>query len=106
MTERIQKILSARGVASRRQAEDMIRAGKVTCNGKICVIGDTADPETDEIMVEGHPLPALGVKDSTPILPKLETVKLPPESLSGLIAPSRHSAANVLTALEISRRLI
>lgn len=60
MTERIQKILSARGVASRRQAEEMIRAGKVTCNGKICVIGDTADPETDEIMVEGQPLPALG----------------------------------------------
>lgn len=60
MTERIQKILSARGVASRRQAEEMIRAGKVTCNGKVCVIGDTADPETDEIMVEGQPLPIPG----------------------------------------------
>ncbi len=60
MTERIQKILSARGVASRRQAEEMIRAGKVTCNGKVCAIGDVADPETDEILVEGIPLPTPG----------------------------------------------
>ena len=60
MTERIQKILSARGVASRRQAEELIRAGKVTCNGKVCAIGDVADPETDEIMVEGKPLPPSG----------------------------------------------
>ena len=60
MTERIQKILSARGVASRRQAEEMIRAGKVTCNGKVCTIGDTADPETDEILVDGVLLPPPG----------------------------------------------
>ena len=60
MTERIQKILSARGVASRRQAEEMILAGKVTCNGKVCVLGDVADPETDEITVEGKPLPPSG----------------------------------------------
>lgn len=57
MAERIQKILSARGVASRRKAEEMIRAGMVTVNGIPAALGDTADPETDEILVEGKPLP-------------------------------------------------
>ncbi len=58
MVERIQKILSARGIASRRKAEEMIQAGRVSCNGKTCVLGDTADPETDEIAVDGAALPA------------------------------------------------
>ena len=57
MAERIQKILSARGVASRRKTEEMIRAGLVTVNGIPAALGDTADPETDEILVEGKPLP-------------------------------------------------
>ena len=60
MTERIQKILSARGVASRRKAEEMILAGRVSCNGKICVLGDAADPEVDEIIIDGKPLPKEG----------------------------------------------
>lgn len=58
MTERLQKILSARGVASRRKAEELIAAGRVACNGRVCQIGDSADPETDEITVDGNPLPA------------------------------------------------
>ena len=53
MTERLQKILSARGVASRRKAEEMIRNGLVTVNGFPAKLGDTANPETDEILVEG-----------------------------------------------------
>ena len=57
MPERLQKILSARGVASRRKAEEMIQNGLVTVNGLTAVIGDTADPETDEILVGGKPLP-------------------------------------------------
>lgn len=60
MTERIQKILSARGVASRRQAEEMILAGRIICNGKICVLGDVADPDRDEILVDGVLLPPPG----------------------------------------------
>ena len=58
--ERIQKILSQRGVASRRQAEQMILAGRVTCNGQLCSLGQTADPDVDEIMVDGKPLPSAG----------------------------------------------
>ncbi len=60
MTERIQKILSARGVASRRQAEEMIQSGRVTCNGKVCRLGDTADPESDVLLVDGAPIPTPG----------------------------------------------
>ena len=58
MKERLQKILSARGIASRRKAEEMIRDGLVTINGIPAVIGDAADPESDEILVNGKPLPS------------------------------------------------
>ena len=57
MKERLQKILSARGVASRRKAEEMIRSGLVTVNGRTAVLGDTADPDTDEILISGKLLP-------------------------------------------------
>ena len=58
MKERLQKILSGRGVASRRKAEEMIRDGLVTVNGIVAQLGDSADPEQDTILVEGKPLPA------------------------------------------------
>lgn len=57
MRERLQKILSARGVASRRQAEEMIQAGRVLVNGLPASLGDTAEPEVDRILVDGQPLP-------------------------------------------------
>ena len=57
MRERLQKILSSRGVASRRKAEQMILEGQITVNGVPAVLGDTADPELDEICVNGQPLP-------------------------------------------------
>ena len=59
MKERLQKILSARGVASRRRAEEMIHAGRVACNGSVCALGDTADPDVDLITVDGQPLPGV-----------------------------------------------
>ena len=59
MEQRLQKILSARGVASRREAEEMILAGRVTVNGAVAVLGDRADPEMDTILVDGKALPAL-----------------------------------------------
>ena len=57
MRERLQKILSARGVASRRKAEEMIENGLVTVNGLTAALGDTADPDTDRILVSGESLP-------------------------------------------------
>ena len=59
MKARLQKILSERGVTSRRKAEELIAAGHVTCNGQVCALGETADPDTDEILIDGKPLPPL-----------------------------------------------
>lgn len=54
--ERIQKILSAAGVCSRRQAEAYIIAGRVTVNGIVARLGDSADAQHDAIAVDGKPL--------------------------------------------------
>lgn len=56
MKERLQKLISAAGLASRRQAETMIEAGRVCINGVPASLGASADPETDEITVDGAPL--------------------------------------------------
>lgn len=56
MRERIQKIISARGIASRRAAEKMIAEGRITVNGAAAALGDSADPDTDVIEVDGAPL--------------------------------------------------
>lgn len=53
MKERLQKILSQYGVASRRQAEAMIAEGRVSVNGQTAALGDTADAECDSIAVDG-----------------------------------------------------
>ena len=58
MKERLQKILSGRGICSRRKAEEWIEAGRVTCNGITAKLGDVADPEVDSILVDGKPLPS------------------------------------------------
>ena len=57
MKERLQKILSARGVASRRSSEAMIREGRVKVNGIPAGLGDSADPSVDEITLDGKILP-------------------------------------------------
>lgn len=60
MTERLQKIIASRGVTSRRKAEEMIAAGRVTCNGRVCLLGESADPDKDSILLDGRPLPSGG----------------------------------------------
>lgn len=57
MQERLQKIMAASGIASRRKAEEIIAAGHVTLNGKVVTEqGTKADPERDEICVDGKPI--------------------------------------------------
>lgn len=56
MEERLQKILSAYGVCSRRTAEQWITAGRVTVNGRTAALGEKADPERDEICLDGTPV--------------------------------------------------
>ena len=60
MQERLQKIISAYGLASRREAEKLIQNGEVMLNGKKAVLGEKADPETDKIEVKGALLTAAG----------------------------------------------
>ena len=50
---RIQRALARAGVASRRHSEELIAAGRVTVNGKPALVGQSVDPERDEIRVDG-----------------------------------------------------
>jgi 23S rRNA pseudouridine2605 synthase len=52
--QRLQKILSEAGIASRRKTEELIREGRVTINGRIAQIGEKADLGQDSIKVDGH----------------------------------------------------
>lgn len=56
MKERLQKILSGAGVCSRRAAETYITQGRVKVNGITAGLGDSADVELDEILVDGRVL--------------------------------------------------
>ena len=57
MMERLQKIMAARGVASRRVCEKLIADGRVCVNGRAASLGDSADPARDRILLDGRPLP-------------------------------------------------
>jgi len=57
MEERLQKIIAAAGLASRRQAEQWISEGRVRVNGNTAQLGDTADRGEDIIEVDGKRLP-------------------------------------------------
>lgn len=53
MEERLQKLISAAGLCSRRKAEEWLAAGRVTVNGATASVGDKADPERDVVEVDG-----------------------------------------------------
>jgi 23S rRNA pseudouridine2605 synthase len=51
---RLQRALARAGVASRRKAEDLIRAGRVRVDGQVATIGSSADPDSQRITVDGQ----------------------------------------------------
>ncbi|HUQ39018.1 MAG TPA: pseudouridine synthase [Acidimicrobiales bacterium] len=55
--ERLQKVLAASGLASRRVCEDWIAEGRITINGVVATLGDKVDVETDLVEVDGVPAP-------------------------------------------------
>lgn len=61
MQERLQKILSARGICSRRAAEKYIEQGLITVNGKRATLGQKADPASDTIIVDGRVIEARNI---------------------------------------------
>ena len=50
---RIQKLLAAAGIASRRGAEELLRAGRVAVNGEVVALGASADADVDVVTVDG-----------------------------------------------------
>lgn len=57
MKQRLQKLIAAAGLASRREAEQWIAAGRVSINGRTAALGDGADPACDRVEIDGRPLP-------------------------------------------------
>src|SRR5215212_11940281 len=70
MEQRLQKLIAAAGVASRRHAEELIAAGKVTVNGAVIKeLGSKADPDRDHIKVNGKLInPQLKARDKVYVL--------------------------------------
>jgi 23S rRNA pseudouridine2605 synthase len=89
MEERIQKILARAGLGSRRACEELIEAGRVSVNGKIAVLGNKADPQTDRILLDGHP-----VQTAEPL--KYIALYKPRGVLSTVDAPDRRSTVRDL----------
>jgi len=54
--ERLQKVLAATGYGSRRIAEDLIAAGRVTVNGEVAILGRRVDADNDVVEVDGAPI--------------------------------------------------
>ena len=54
--ERLQKLIAAAGLCSRRHAETLLRQGRVSVNGQVAALGDKADPSRDAISLDGQPL--------------------------------------------------
>ena len=54
--ERLQKVLAAAGLGSRRACEELVAAGRVTVNGEVAALGRRVDPEADRVAVDGVPV--------------------------------------------------
>ena len=78
---RLQKVLARAGIASRRAAEELIRAGRITVNGvRVSEMGVLADPASDAIRVDGKPLRAPG-------LPRVVVLYKPREVITTMSDP-------------------
>lgn len=62
MKSRLQKLLAQAGAASRRKAEELILQGRVAVNGRPAKLGDSADPQKDQIALDGQRLRLEGEK--------------------------------------------
>ena len=88
LAERLQKLIAAAGLCSRRTAEEWIAAGRVRVNGETATVGQSADPETDTICVDGVPVTPPERRVSS-----ARAVKTPPEVEARRTASSFTQAA-------------
>jgi 23S rRNA pseudouridine2605 synthase len=93
---RLQKIVAAAGLASRRGAEELIKAGRVTVDGRVAILGETADPETQQVAVDGAPVAA----EETP---RVYWVLNKPAGVVSTVR-DRHAAKTVMELLPASVR--
>ena len=56
---RLQKVMADAGIDSRRGSEALIRAGRVRVDGRPAILGESVDPESQVVEVDGRPLPAM-----------------------------------------------
>ena len=54
--QRLQKLIAAAGLCSRRRGEECLQDGRVTVDGRVATLGDQADPDHQLIEVDGVPL--------------------------------------------------
>ncbi len=57
-SERLQKLIARAGIASRRAAEQLVADGRVTVNGVRATLGDSADPDRDDVRLDDQPIGA------------------------------------------------
>jgi 23S rRNA pseudouridine2605 synthase len=100
MQQRLQKLIAAAGIASRRHAEELIATGEVTINGKaVTELGVKADPEVDHIKVKGRLI--------NPLLEKHQNVYVllnkPKGYLSSMADPKRRPLVTDLVPLSLGR---
>ena len=98
MRQRLQKLMSAAGHCSRRQAEELLRQGRVEVNGRIAGLGDQADPQIDRIYVDGSPL-------ATVIAERVLLLNKPPGVISSCHDPQGRETVLDLIPADLRRGL-
>jgi pseudouridine synthase len=95
-SERLQKLMAAAGLCSRRRAEELLRDGRVLLNGRVAQLGDRADPSCDDIRLDGRPLRAAAP-------PQLILLNKPPGVLSSCHDPQGRAIVLDLLPPELAR---
>jgi pseudouridine synthase len=96
--QRLQKILSQWGIASRRHAETLIREGRVRVNGRVASIGDKANPQSDRLTVDGKPLRVSDRPDKIYLL-----IHKPPGTVSSCSDPQNRPTLLDLLPAELAQ---
>jgi 23S rRNA pseudouridine2605 synthase len=94
--QRLQKILASAGISSRRGGEEMIRAGRVTVDGRPAILGEQVDPELQRVLVDGRELPSVEAPRSYWIVNK-------PAGVVSTVH-DRHAARTVMELLPTAAR--
>jgi 23S rRNA pseudouridine2605 synthase len=87
-SERLGKVLAAAGVASRRAADALVEAGRVTVDGRVATLGEKADAAVQVIAVDGRPIGAVAA-------PVVHLAVHKPSGVTSTVA-DRHAARTVL----------